>query len=197
MPLTPISEMTRWNNVLAYMHLDFIKRMIAMHLHKEHPDEPDPERVGARPKSRALPSHHGYSEEAQPETIHIGSETDGSVEILEDMDVTMTHPPLGQTCDLCPGGLQQLHRHQLTQSLFWACNNPRCALFRESKIDVELARGVFLCFNCQADEMIPINTTANPDETELECKRCGQVAYIFELPLVYSRMGRFKVDLLM
>ena len=80
MLLTPISEMTRWNNVLAYMHLDFIKRMIAMHLHKEHPDESDSERVGAKSKSRALLSHHSYPEEAQPESIHIGSETDGSVQ---------------------------------------------------------------------------------------------------------------------
>lgn len=152
-----------------------------MHTSKENPDEPEPKRAGAKTKSRALPSHHRRQTDVAPEAIHIGSETDGSVEY---MDVSMTNPPLGQPCDLCPGGMQQLHRRQLTRSLFWACSNPRGALYRESKIDVELAQGVFLCFNCQADEMLPISATENPDETELECKRCGQVSYIFELPLV-------------
>ena len=59
---------------------------------------------------------------------------------------------------------------------------------------LEPAQGVFLCPQCQAAELLPISVGDQPDETQLQCCNCGQAIYMFEMALVYSRLGRFQEE---
>ena len=118
----------------------------------------------------------------------------------DDVEMVMeelTHSAHNQSCDYCHHGTVTLCRHVGTDNLFWKCDHQACPLnYAEINQNmVEEAKGVFLCPECSGKEMVPINTTADPQETELQCINfvCNQRALMFELPLMYSRMGRFNI----
>ena len=206
MPLTPIAELHKWNNTMVYMHEDFLKRMINKTLVAKAKAKSSSS-LGAmaksgstRPtatKSKAAPVKSEIKEEDEDQYV------DAAVWIGDDVDMVMeelTHSAHTQNCDACHQGVVTLFRYVGTDNLFWMCSQQGCMLnYAEINENmIEEARGVFLCPRCNCREMVPINVTDDPQETELQCLNmgCNQQVLMFELPLLYSRMGRFNIKAL-
>ena len=137
-------------------------------------------------------------EDFMTSAVFIGSEEETFVDpVITEEDVTMEHPPHQQDCDLCNAGIQMLMRNSEDQTLMWNCDNPQCLIHQPDVNCILLpAQGVLLCPRCNAAEMMPIQIGENANETELQCMNhhCNQTVLMFELSLVYARMGRFRVD---
>ena len=203
MPLTPLQDLHHWNSNLAFMQEDFLKRMInkAEQKNKAKAD------LGATPKAApkrqtAVKSRAMAKAEAVVKTEVKEEEWENAVSIGEE-DVAMmelTHNAHMQSCDACHVGEVTLHQHSMTGRLIWKCDNMQCQLhLQDQSRFLEQARGVFLCPHCNVMEMMPISATSNPEETELQCmnSNCSLAIFMFEMPLVYSKMGRFDITALM
>ena len=146
-------------------------------------------------KTRAKPKiKPEVKEEIFEDAVFIGDPEDVEVSLS---DITMENPPRNQESTICQRGLQVLMTNAETHRLLWNCNNQECVLHCQDQEEQLLpAQGVLLCFKCNAAEMMPISATDDPQETQVQCvnQNCRQTAYLFELPLVYSRMGRFRIE---
>jgi hypothetical protein len=203
MPLTPVAELHKWNNTMVYMHEDFLKRMINKTIATKAKAKPSTslgamaKSSSARPtaaKSKAAPVKEEVKEEDEEQYV------DAAVWIGDDVEMVMeelTYSAHTQTCDNCHQGSVTLFRHVGTDNLFWKCDHPDCMLnYAEINQNmIEEAKGVFLCPQCSGKELVPINVTDDPQETEMQCINfvCNQRMLMFELPLLYSRMGRFNI----
>ena len=195
MPLTPLQDLHHWNTNLAFLKEDFFKKLCNQELTKRG--------LGAKAKTTAVKSRPKTKATVKTEIKEEENEFEQQAVILDEQDAWMTsmetldHPAHQQPCSYCQPGQVTLHRMQMTNQLVWKCNNPRCDLFyAETMHQMEEARGVFLCPQCQAEEMVPISTTQNPEETEVQCLGgdCNMTMYLFEMAMVYGRMGMFNTD---
>ena len=205
MPLTPLAELHHWNNTLVFMKEDFYKRLVNKAVVKKDETATTAKfspmtAVKSKAKARgmaALAKSEEHSEEEQWEVPH--QDHMARATFIGEEDVAMeelTSQPHEQTCDACHQGMMMLHQHQVRGDLQWKCDNPQC-LFFLAEISQHLvpARGIFLCPQCNSREMTVITSTNDPEETEVQCLNpdCNLQMFLFEMPLVYSRMGRFNV----
>jgi hypothetical protein len=209
MPLTPLKDLQHWNHNLAFLQTDFLKRMVNLELEKKKQEATGS--LGAQPKGlakaqpKSVAKATAVKSRAQPVPTLIEPKDEeeetflnNAVFIGDEEDMVMeqyTNPPPHQPCSRCQRGLVSLMRDTANQQLVWNCNNPACAFCCPDVNDIlEPAQGVFLCPQCQAAELLPISVGDQPDETQLQCCNCGQAIYMFEMALVYSRLGRFQEE---
>ena len=202
MPLTPVAELHKWNNTMVYMHEDFLKRMINKTIATKAKAKPSTslgamaKSSSARPtaaKSKAAPVKEEVKEEDEEQYV------DAAVWIGDDVEMVMeelTYSAHTQTCDNCHQGSVTLFRCVGTDNLFWKCDHPDCMLnYAEINQNmIEEAKGVFLCPQCSGKELVPINVTDDPQETEMQCINfvCNQRMLMFELPLAVLEDGQIQ-----
>ena len=177
MPLTVVSKLTQWNEILAYTKPDYdvgLKSKKGKSDATKTPQTPPTPSPAASSKSK---SKRAIPVETVKEEIH--SEVEAT-EYYNLEDVVMTdsddedHLVLKQKCQECLGqGHVYLHLYKTTGHFLWKCNYPRCRLKWTSILEeIELAKDTVLCPQCQKSDML--KHQPNPDEPEIyECTDLG------------------------
>ena len=155
-PLTPIAELHKWNNTIVYMHEDFLKRMINKTTAAKAKAKSSTSLDAAAKSQTGRPT--ATKSKAEVETKEEEDEeqyVDAAVWIGDDVEMVMeelTYSAHNQSC------------HVGTDNFFWKCNHQDCPV-NCAEINQNTVAGD-LCPQCSGK---PINTTSDPQETELQC----------------------------
>ena len=199
MPLVPIQELQRWNDVMVYLKPDYKtknekkEKSVKSEASIESVAIQGYQRRSLPPASSSAPKRSAASVETEEDLVIVGTHPP-IVDLAEndsDMEDAQELPPvLNQPCNRCQRGQLMLYRHLAMQHLIWICDNRQCKSFSADQ-EMVIAYNVLLCPNCHCGELLLVNQTQQIYQCQLS--KCRAQLDLNRIKQVYLKMDQFIV----